>query len=254
MAANFPSTGWKSSRRVSEYRWRPPLKWEIVERKADKIYPLYEELVRQAAQGKVLHNDDTNAKILEFMNRQDDEFDEQKKERKGMFTTAVLSRAGNNTVALYFTGRKHAGENMSHLLSHRDADRGPPIQMCDALSRNLPKPFKVILANCLSHARRKFVDVTEVFPEHCRFVIEKLKEVYTNEAETKQKKLSDEARLRYHQEHSGPLINEFKEWLQEQFDQKNGRIQLKPGRGYFVYERSLECAYSFPAPTRCSIG
>ena len=195
--------------------------WDIFERKADKIYTLYDELVRQAAQDDVLHNDDTNAKILEFMKEQEDRYDEdEEKLRTGVFTTAVLSRVGKHTVALYFTGRKHAGENMADLLSHRQTDRRPPIQMCDALSRNLPKPFKVILANCLSHARRKFVDVTEVFPEECRFVIEKLKDVYKNEAAAKRKKLSDEERLEYHQENSKPLMDDLEEWLQEQFDQK----------------------------------
>ena len=195
--------------------------WDIVERKADKIYPLYDELVRQAAQGEVLHNDDTNAKILEFMKEQENRYDEdEERQRTGVFTTGVLSRVGEHTVALYFTGRKHAGENMADLLAHRQSDRGPPIQMCDALSRNLPKPFKVILANCLSHARRKFVDVTEVFPDECRFVIKKLKDVYKNEAVAKKRKLSDEERLEYHQENSKPLMDDLEEWLEEQFSKK----------------------------------
>jgi len=154
------------------------------------------------------------------MKEQEDRYDEEERLRTGVFTTAVLSRVGKHMVALYFTGRKHAGENMADLLSHRQTDRGPPIQMCDALSRNLPKQFRIILANCLSHARRKFVDVTEVFPEECRFVIEKLKDVYKNEAVVKQRKLSDEERLKYHQENSKPLMDDLEEWLQEQFDQK----------------------------------
>jgi transposase len=193
--------------------------WEIVERKANKICGAYEELVRQAAQGEVLHNDDTNVKILEFMKEQD-RYEAAKRQRTGMFTTAILSRVGPHTVALYYTGRKHAGENMADVLENRQSDRGPPIQMCDALSRNLPKPFKVILANCLSHARRKFVDVTQTFPEESRLVIELLRDLYKNEAEAKQKKLSDNQRLEYNQEHSEPLMNELKEWLEEQFDQK----------------------------------
>jgi len=38
--------------------------WEIVEKAADKIHPVYSELVRQAAQGELLHSDDTTMKIL----------------------------------------------------------------------------------------------------------------------------------------------------------------------------------------------
>ena len=41
--------------------------WEIVRAKAEKIEPALEELLRQAAQGEVVFNDDTTVKILEFM-------------------------------------------------------------------------------------------------------------------------------------------------------------------------------------------
>jgi hypothetical protein len=44
----------------------------------------------------------------------------------------------------------------------------PPIRLCDALSRNLPDEVQTILANCLAHARRRFVDVYDRFPEICR--------------------------------------------------------------------------------------
>jgi len=194
--------------------------WGIVEAKAKKISAVYDELVRQAAQGEVIHNDDTAIKILEFMSKDEGEYEGKAKPRKGMFTTGVFSRIGEQKIALYFTGRKHAGENMAALLSYRDFDRGPPIQMCDALARNLPKDFKVLLANCLAHARRRFIDVTEIFPEECRFVIETLKDVYKNEATTKQRGMSDDERLAYHQAESGHLMESLKDWLQKRFEQR----------------------------------
>ncbi len=40
--------------------------WEVVERAADSLRPAYEELILQAAQGELLHNDDTTMKILDF--------------------------------------------------------------------------------------------------------------------------------------------------------------------------------------------
>lgn len=40
---------------------------EIVAEAYPRLQPAYEELVRQAAQGHVLHNDDTAVKILELM-------------------------------------------------------------------------------------------------------------------------------------------------------------------------------------------
>jgi transposase len=45
--------------------------WDIVERAAKLVAPAYEELIRQAAQGDVLHNDDTPMKILEYMKRKE---------------------------------------------------------------------------------------------------------------------------------------------------------------------------------------
>jgi len=54
--------------------------------------------------------------------------------------------------------------------------------MCDALAANTSPPLRTILANCLSHARRRYVDVVADFPEECRFVLETLREVYHNDS------------------------------------------------------------------------
>lgn len=181
----------------------------------------HEELIRQAAQGAVLHNDDTGMKILALANLEDvAEQEGQTLDRTGLFTTGILSVQQERKIALYFTGKNHAGENLQALLEHREADRGPPIQMCDALSRNLPKSFQTILANCMSHARRNFVDVAAHWPQECRYVIETLGEVYKNDDIAKEQNLSPAERLALHQSRSGPLMDRLKEWLQEQFDQR----------------------------------
>jgi hypothetical protein len=41
--------------------------WDVVEAVATCLNPACDELIRQAAQGDVLHNDDTTVKILELM-------------------------------------------------------------------------------------------------------------------------------------------------------------------------------------------
>jgi hypothetical protein len=66
----------------------------------------------------------------------------------------------NDHISLFFTGGQHAGENLVDLLAKREADLGPPIQMCDALTRNLPKDFETLVANCTSHGRRRFAEVS----------------------------------------------------------------------------------------------
>ena len=48
--------------------------------------------------------------------------------------------------------------------------------MGDALSRNVPKlsaGVEMLLALCLAHGRRQFVDVAADFPVECRYVLER---------------------------------------------------------------------------------
>ena len=98
-----------------------------------------------------------------------------------MFTSGIVSTGQGQKIALYFTGRQHAGENIADVLKQRAKDLSPLIQMCDALSRNVPKlpsGVEILLANCLAHGRRQFVEVVQNFPEECRHVLEMLGEVY----------------------------------------------------------------------------
>jgi hypothetical protein len=140
-------------------------------------------------------------------------------DRKGMYTSGIVS-AGEHRIALFLSGRQHAGENLKDVLLRRAAELPPPIQMCDALSRNLPGELKTIVANCLAHGRRQFVDVAKEFPEECRHVLEALKVIYHNDAVARERSLSAEARLQFHQAASGPTMEELCVWLSQQFDQR----------------------------------
>jgi transposase len=217
--------------------------WDIVADRAERLDPVFEELARQAAQGDVVYNDDTTVKILAMMGEQalakppTNEIAEDSSEdlmeimgaaakkagdsRKGMFTTGIVSetREGQKIV-LFLSGRQHAGENLADVLARRAADLAAPIQMCDALARNLPGELKTILANCLAHGRRKFVDVVDRFPEECRHVLESLSVVYGNDTIAKERKLSPAERLLFHQVQSGPAMEELHAWLGRQFDER----------------------------------
>jgi len=194
--------------------------WDIVEKNAKPAHPAYKELVRQAAQGELIHLDDTTMRILASVNDG---------ERAGTFTTGMLSLKDKQKIALFFTGHKHAGENLTDLLAQRQKDLAPPLQMCDALSRNVSKEFATLMANCLAHGRRNFVDVAENFPEECGHVIELLAKVYKNDAHTKEKKMSHEERLAYHQAESGPLMEGLQRWMSSQFDEK--KVEPNSGLG-----------------------
>ena len=199
--------------------------WGIVNGAHETISPAYWELIRQAAQGDVFHNDDTTARILALMGKRREktlaamEVDAHS-ERTGIFTSGIVSLSAELRIALFFTGRKHAGENLERVLAERNAESALPIQMCDALSRNVCGDFETILANCNAHARRQFVDVSENFPEECRHVLETLAEVYKNDADAKELKLSPEKRLALHRESSRPLMVKLLLWFREKFAEK----------------------------------
>jgi transposase len=199
--------------------------WEIIYEAALKLYPVYLQLLYLAAQGNLFHNDDTKIRILSLIKEQK----EQDPERKGMFTTAIVSKLDDKTITCFFTGRKHAGENLEELLRQRLSQLPTPLQMCDALSWNVPKSLLTLLCNCLTHGRRNFVDVYLAFPEECRFVIETLAKVYHHDAICKDQNLCAEERLRFHQEKSAPVMAELKSWFEAQLEEK--KVEPNSGLG-----------------------
>lgn len=198
--------------------------WDVLSDCASVFVPIYKALIIAAAAGKVVHNDDTSMKILNppalSESDQTDCNKQTASERKGVFTSGIVSVDDEHQVALFFTGRKHAGENLADVLKHRALQLAPPIQMCDALSRNMSEDFKAIVGNCLAHGRRRFTDVIENFPSQCRYVLELLGQVYKNDEITRERKLSDHDRLIFHQSHSKTLMDELQKWLKEQLDEK----------------------------------
>ena len=207
---------------------------EIVKETAAQIQPAMDELIRQAAQGEVMHNDDTSMRVLSLDRGAASDVDIAA-ERTGVFTTGIVSVGEGFRIGLYFTGRKHAGENLSDVLKQRAAGLEAPIQMCDALSRNLPKlprELEIIIAHCMAHARRYFVEVTPNFPQECRFVLESLGEVYGYDEAARAQRMSSEQRLHFHQEHSGPVMEKLHIWLDAQFDER--RVEPNSGLGQAI--------------------
>lgn len=211
--------------------------WGIVSAAAPLMAAAYEELIRQAAQGDVVYNDDTTVKILELMGERakksppaEDPHDPQ---RTGLFTSGVVATREGLRIAIFFSGRQHAGENLTDVLKHRAEELRAPIQMCDGLARNLPKELETILANCLAHGRRNFVDLYDRFPDECRFVIEAFQVVYYNDKVAREQGMSGEERLSYHQTHSKPTMDHLKAWLGRQFDEK--RVEPNSALGEAIH-------------------
>lgn len=204
--------------------------WEIVEEAAALLQPAQDELIRQAAQGELFHNDDTSVKILKMERPEGDE-------RTGVFTSAVVSvvhqAAGTERrMALYFSGREHAGENLAKVLKQRAAEMSPAIQMSDALSRNVPKlgaGVELLLANCMAHGRRQFVEVVGSFPAECRYVLENLGQVYATDAVTKEQRMTPPERWEFHRRQSQPVMDALERWMREQFSER--KVEPNSGLG-----------------------
>ena len=200
--------------------------WDLVQDAAEVLKPAHEELVRQAAQADVLHGDDTGMKVLEVARSEEDV-------RTGVFTTGVVATtSGGHPVALFFSGPQHAGENVKQVLQQRAGALPTPVLMGDASSRNTSKleaGTEVLVANCLAHGRRRFVDVLDNFPEECRHVLTALGQVYGYDDEARQQGLSPKDRLKFHQQHSDPEMKALRQWLDAQLKEK--RTEPNSGLG-----------------------
>jgi hypothetical protein len=88
------------------------------------------------------------------------------------------------------------------VLKQRPRDLPAPIQMSDALSRNSPKVSG----------------------------IEPLRHVYRHDAQAREQALSAEPRLRFHQEHSAPLMKGLHEWMKAQLVEHKTEPNSRLGR------------------------
>ena len=199
--------------------------WDQIEQLGDCSYKVFAYLETLAAQGELIHQDDTSVRILSLMaeNRTHQTAAEalgfaRSQERTGMFTTALVVKVGEQTICLYYSSRSHAGENLQALLEQREAERDKPLIMSDALSRNEVDETTVIRCHCLAHGRRQFSDLADVFPVECQVVLDTLKQVFDHDEEARDKQMSPEARFAYHQAYSQPLMDELRQWLQKQVD------------------------------------
>ncbi|OHB64308.1 MAG: transposase [Planctomycetes bacterium RBG_13_60_9] len=206
--------------------------WDIVEHSVRRIGPALEEMTRQAAQGQILHNDDTGMKVLALCDLDAQPIEPEASsgpDRKGVFTSGIISILEGQRIALFFTGHRHAGENLAAVLKQRACELDRPIQMCDALSRNMPTTLQTIVAHCLAHGRRQFVDVAANFPDECLYVLKLLKVVYTNEALAKDQEMSPEQRLAFHKAKSQSKMDELKAWLTAQIEER--KVEPNSGLG-----------------------
>lgn len=195
--------------------------WERCEATADAALGVYLQLMRQAADGEVMHTDDTRVRILSCLKEDGEE------KGRATQTSGMVVKVGDRRIALYHSGRRHAGENLSDLLRKRADGLAIPIQMSDALAANTSVEKDVISAYCLVHARRTVYELKETYPSECEVVLDAVGKVYKHE--TQAAGLSVSERLAHHREKSGPVMRELKEWMEAQFSER--KVEPNSGLG-----------------------
>jgi transposase len=201
--------------------------WDQGEIVGDCTHPVFKYLEQLAAQGEVIFQDDTPQRVLALIEENQKAAAQARAqgkaktdERTGMQTTALIVQVGERRICLYYTGRRHAGENLERLLSQREPGRGKPLVMSDALSRNNAEEAGLIRCHCLAHGRRKFSELEEDFPAESVVVVKALKLVYDHDDAARAQQLSAQERLVYHQTYSAPVLTTLKTWLEQQTAQR----------------------------------
>lgn len=64
------------------------------------------------------------------------------------------------------------------------------------------------------------MDVADNFQEDCRYMLETLRDVYHHDAQAREQATSTDERLRFHQEHSEPLMKGLHEWVEAQLAER----------------------------------
>jgi len=191
--------------------------WSMTEDVADAVQPIYAAICMEAADAELVHNDDTTAKILS--REKELKTSQNKSERTGTFTSCIVAvlKDPKVKIGLFFTGWKHAGENLDELLKKRSKGLPSLIQECDALSRNVPENHETQLANCLAHLRRKFYELVDVWPREVTKIIGEFSCVFANERDAPK---DPQECFKWHQEKSNPVMQRIKNFCDDLIQQK----------------------------------
>jgi hypothetical protein len=177
--------------------------------------PVFYELKRLAAEAELFLLDDTHNRILEQQPELRDKPNGKGQQlRSGVYSSGLIaSRTDGREIILFETSLGHAGEHLDSILKNRPNNLPVPKIMSDALSSNKVTKTRVIVSYCNAHSRRQFYDLEKLYPEEIGWVLDTYGKIWENEAIIKDKNMSDEKRLAYHQEHSLSAMTSIHEWV-----------------------------------------
>lgn len=218
------------------------LRTELFAKADGMLRPIYDIIIQAIACSDEIAFDDTKSKISRYSKRKSekkkdkDKNKEDKKETKPPTTIGWASVFMTKDAIAYIIDRDHAGKNFQEILKFRPRFLAPPIALSDALPSyrnykshqssskdkfvNSTNFINCLSADCLTHARRRFIEAKEEDEVFCEKIISLIGRIYSNDDTTKKLKLSPIQRMKYHQEHSRPAINKIMSAIQSALEEE----------------------------------
>jgi transposase len=208
---------------------------------SNDLFPIFKQLLVIAADAHNFYLDDTTHRIIEQEAIQKKKRNSNKLQtRTGLYASGIIASIEQHNIVLFQTNIGHAGEFIDEILKKRKPDKSPPILMSDALPSNNPSGMPALHAACNSHSRLQFVDVIHQFPDEVEWVLQHYKQIWQFEDETIDQAMSPAERLKYHQEHSLPIMNEIRTWGAKHFTDETVEENSSLGKAVAYFNRHFE--------------
>jgi transposase len=164
---------------------------------AGVLTPLYEWMCRRVKASAALHTDDTPLTLLN--------------PRRTAHAWVYVGDATNPYTVFDLTNGRHQGFPEKFLAGfrgyiHADGYAGyNPLYAAGAIH-----------IGCWAHVRRKYFEAKENDPPRAHAALARIRALYAVEADAKDKHLSGADLADYREEHAGPVLKSFAEWLAEE--------------------------------------
>jgi len=161
---------------------------------------LYVELIQRVKQSKYLQADETPIKVLD-------------KDKKGTTHRGyywVYHDVENGLVLYEYNQSRGQIAPGKFLMEYEGYLQTDGYAVYDALPNK-----NIKLLGCMAHARRYFFEAQDNDKARAIWMLDKLQELYTIEAEARKNSYTNQQRFEIRQQKSLPILNEIKTWLNE---------------------------------------
>jgi len=199
------------------------------------VRPLYDRMIGEVLQSKVIHTDDTPVDVLDRSRTQT---------RTGRFWVYLGDKSHPCTVFSYTPDRSRDGpvQFLKGWSGHLQADAFGGYDGIYAGQAG----GQVTEVACWAHARRKFYDARNADPATSTQALAYIRLLYDVEVEVKE--LSAPQRRRLRQDKSVPRLEQFKVWLESQQAARGGPVLPKSPMGqaivYALNQWDALCVYT----------